>query len=441
MTRISLSTFGCKANQGDTDALREGLAAELDGRADFVAGGEHADVVLINTCTVTHTADADARQLIRRRRRENPNALIVVTGCYAQVSSETVNAMEEVDLVVGNIHKSRLPAMVGQWARGDAINADFKRYGHRDWSPSLRDATAIRTLPEGRSRPFVKVQDGCDYVCSFCIIPTARGESRSIPMDEVVATVNRYAEAGAREVVLTGIHLGHWGRDIKPKRRFGDMLEELLERTHSVRFRVSSLEPNEVDKKVLDLVSGSERVCPHLHVPLQSGDNHILAQMRRVYRTPWYRKIAEEFKSRAPHGAWGIDVMVGFPGEDEKAFEQSYEFLTGIPFTYLHVFPYSQRRGTQAATMPEQVQPQVKQARSRRLIELSNRRRDQHTERVLGRKLQVLVERRRIKGRLRGYSECYVPVVLDGSDSLMNQLVRVQIIEVNDGVARGQICG
>ncbi|HIA04969.1 MAG TPA: MiaB/RimO family radical SAM methylthiotransferase, partial [Myxococcales bacterium] len=346
----------------------------------------------------------------------------------------------EVDMVVGNIHKSRIPEMVGRMVRGEPLEAEFKREGQRDWSPSLRDATAIRRLPEGRSRPFVKVQDGCNYVCSFCIIPTARGKSRSLSMEEVAATVNGYADAGAKEIVLTGIHLGHWGRDLEPKRRFGDMLEELIARTHSVRFRISSLEPNEVDKKVIDLVAESDRVCPHLHVPLQSGDDATLGRMRRVYRTPWYTKVIKDFHERVPNGTWGADVMVGFPGEDERAFEQSYRFLESIPFTYLHVFPYSQRRGTEASSMPDQIHPQVKRARSQRLIELSDMRRAEHAEKRLGQTLKVLIEGRRVGGRLRGYSECYVPVTLDGDDSWMNQLLPVQISAVTNGIAVGRVC-
>lgn len=437
MTRICLQTLGCKANQGDTDALREGIGQALDNNVHFVAADEQPDIVLLNTCTVTHTADANARQLIRRARRNNPDAKVVVTGCYAQTDAQTLAQMAEVDYVVGNMHKATLPALVRRLTDSNAPAAADAPVAQREWAPSLRDALAIQKLPSGRSRPFVKVQDGCNYVCSFCIIPKARGRSRSIPLDDIVTVIDRYEAAGAQEVVLTGIHLGHWGRDLSPKRRFGDMLESLLERTTIPRIRVSSLEPNEVDKKVLELVAMSPRVCPHLHVPLQSGDDATLGRMRRVYRTPWYSKIVDEFFDRVPGGAWGIDVMVGFPGEDDAAFQNTYRYLRNLPFTYLHVFPYSARRGTPAASMPNPVDPRVKRDRSRQLMSLSESRRAAHAAATVGRALPVLVESRRVNGRLRGYSDCYTPVSFDGPDTWMNQIVNVTVSSVTEHVAQG----
>ncbi|MFT5433413.1 MAG: threonylcarbamoyladenosine tRNA methylthiotransferase MtaB [Myxococcota bacterium] len=447
MLRVSLATLGCKANQADTAALRDSIAAEV-GLVEFVSPKVAADVVVVNTCTVTHTADADARQIIRRAHRQNPEATIVVTGCYAQTDRAALESMDEVTHVVGNVDKSAVASLVGRVTRGEDPTVAFKREGHRDWNPTLRDAAAIRTLPRGLSRPFVKVQDGCDYVCSFCIIPTARGVSRSLPMDEVVDTINAYADAGAQEVVLTGIHLGHWGRDLQPKRRFSQQLQELLERTAretttresgGPRLRISSLEPNEVDKDVLALVQSHPRICPHLHVPLQSGHDGTLARMRRVYRTRWYTQIIERFRDAVPRGAWGIDVMVGFPGESDADFQETYRYLRDLDFTYLHVFPYSPRRGTVAASMTDQVSPEVKRARSRLLVALSNERRQAHIDASVGESARVLVEDRRHEGQLRGYTEHYVPLLLDGPDTWRNQLVSVTIEASVAGFASGVV--
>ncbi len=429
MIRVGLRTFGCKANQADSAALRDAVAGSVGQPVDFPSGTEDLDVVIVNTCTVTHTADADARQLIRRYRRGSPDARIVVTGCYAQTDREALEAMPEVDKVVGNVHKSAIPDMVARMLRGEDAEPAFERAGHRDWNPTLRDAAAIRTLAAGRSRPFVKVQDGCDYVCSFCIIPQARGASRSLSMDTVVAEITRYEALGAREIVLTGIHLGHWGRDLEPRRSFADMMVELLERTTVDRYRISSLEPNEVDSAVLELVATHPRVCPHLHVPLQSGDDRTLAAMRRVYRTAKYTTAVERFRELLPHGAWGIDVMVGFPGEDGERFEATVDYLRGIKLTYLHVFPYSPRRGTPAATMRDQVDPRIKRARVGVLTALSKERRAAHAQAGVGAEDAVLVEDRRVNGYLRGFTSTYVPVLFEGPDSLFNQLVPVRITD------------
>ena len=440
MIRIGLATLGCKANQSDTAALRDAIGAQVGDEVSFARGREWEglDLVVVNTCTVTHTADADARQIVRRYRRNNPDAQIVVTGCYAQTDADALRAMPEIDHVVGNIQKAQLPGMVARLLQGESPERPFVRPGNRDWNPTLRDATAIRRLPAGQSRPFLKVQDGCNYVCSFCIIPAARGESRSVSLEEVAAQARRYEALGAREIVLTGIHLGHWGRDLEPKRRFGEMVRALLDRTEHARLRISSLEPNEVDRDVLDLVATHPRVCPHLHVPLQSGDDHILGQMRRVYRAPMYRQLVKKFRSCLPSGAWGADVMVGFPGETDAQFENTVTLLDEADVTYLHVFPYSPRRGTPAATMPNPVPPPIQRQRVNRLKALSERQQTGHVARAVGTEGLVLVEERRVNGALRGYSENYVAVSLDGPDEWMNELVPVQIMSADGMTARGK---
>ena len=418
MIRVRLATLGCKANHADSEALADALGPDVR----LVGDGEPADVVVVNSCTVTHTADADARQLVRRTRSELPSARIVVTGCYATVGRAELAARPEVDHVVPNADKARLPALI---SGGSAF--------------TLRDAAAIRALPQGRTRPFVKVQDGCDYVCSFCIIPAARGASRSLDVGAVADTVARYEDLGALEVVLTGIHLGHWGKDMAPRRRFADLVAELVRRTRHVRFRISSLEPGEVDDAVLDLLDDTARVCPHLHVPLQSGDDAILSRMRRVYRASHYAQLVERFRRRVPRGAWGIDVMVGFPGEDDRSFRRTADFLESLDFTYLHVFPYSPRQGTEAATMAGQVPADVKRARCRALLALSEARRAAHAERSVGEVVTVLAEGGYDQGRLRGFSEHYLSVTFEGPREWTRTMRRVKIVAADGGAVRGTV--
>jgi len=439
--RVRWKTFGCKANQADTDALRDEVAARLNDDVSFVPSGQSADVVVMNTCTVTHQADADARKSIRRARRENPGAKIIVTGCYAQVAGKKLETWDEIDHVVGNIHKATIPGLITDLAVQGSGSPPVMDSAQEDWNPSLRSVDAIRSLPMGRSRPFLKVQDGCNYVCSFCIIPEARGTSRSLSLSDVLASAQRLETAGAREVVLTGIHLGHWGRDLTPKTSLCDLLEALLEATSEVRFRISSLEPNEVTERFLDLVASRERICNHLHVPLQSGDDDVLKKMRRVYRSDWYRHIFSEYRRRVPDGGWGIDVMTGFPGETDEAFQNTYRFLRSIDCTYLHVFPYSPREGTVAATMSNPVPPEVKKKRTQALIALSETVQRLHWERTVGQTRLVLVENVRTDGLLRGMTDTYVPVCFAGPDALMESLVSVQVQSLGMRGTRGVLLG
>lgn len=424
MTRISLLTLGCKANQADTAMIAEALSGA---EVDFVGPRDAADIVVINTCTVTHTADADARQLVRAAHRRCPDARIVVTGCYAQMSGDELRAMPEVSHVVGNADKASLPALLRELS-GLAAEPTPR---HREWAPSLRDAARIRALPEGKSRPFVKIQDGCDYVCSYCIIPAARGKNRSLPLDEVTETIRRYGQLGAKEVVLTGIHVGHFGRDMRPRRNLLDLLKIIEAERLVPRVRISSIEPNELRTDLLDFAAASETVCPHFHVPLQSGSDEVLRQMRRVYTTRFYAGMTEAIRARMPHAALGIDVIVGFPGETARAFDETVRFLRSLDFTYLHVFPYSPRAGTDAAMMVDQVPPEEKKERGEILRQLSDERRQAYYQSQVGRDAQMLVEERRARsGRLRGFTETYVAVELDGPDALRDTLQPVRLLQV-----------
>jgi threonylcarbamoyladenosine tRNA methylthiotransferase MtaB len=286
----------------------------------------------------------------------------------------------------------------------------------------------------------VKIQDGCDYVCSFCIIPTARGRNRSIPFEEVVATIRRYGELGAREVVLTGIHVGHFGRDLSPRRSLLDLLREIEAQRLVPRVRISSIEPNELRIETLDFAAASETVCPHFHVPLQSGSDALLRRMRRVYTTQTYAALMEAVRARLPRAAIGIDVIVGFPGETREQFQETYRFLRGLDFTYLHVFPYSPRAGTEAAALPDHVPPEEKKERSELLRALSDERRAAFQEAQVGTEVLLLVEGRRGRGqRLRGTSENYVTVEIDSREDLTDQIVPVRLLRAEGAAVFGEV--
>jgi len=464
--RLAVVTHGCKANQADESALIDALASRVGALELTGLDDGDADLVVINTCTVTSAAAADARKAARRARLQHSGARILVTGCYAETDREALSTLPEVDEVVGNHEKASLPDLAaalllhgaGRRARGERVPAASGaplEARFREQSPSLRSIADLRALPRGVARPFIKVQDGCDYVCTFCIIPTARGPSRSRPLAEVAAEIRGLAALGAREVVLTGIHLGHWGRDLAPRRRFGAMLEALLARTEgdgtvpAPRLRVSSLEPNEVDDQLIDLVVSHPRVCTHLHVPLQSGDDTILGAMKRVYRASYYRRVVERFRSKTTTGAFGVDVMAGFPGEEARHFENTLNFLESIDVSYLHVFPYSVRAGTVAAGLSNQVPPADKKARVSRLTALSETRREDHANRSIGTTVEVVVEHTKAPrlsqtslpvepARCGGYSGNYLEVELSGLHPARS-VVSATIIEARRGRTVGAI--
>lgn len=433
MTRIALLTLGCKANQADTAMIAESLS---DTAVEVVGPREQADICVVNTCTVTHTADSDARQVIRQLRRTSPDAAIVVTGCYAQVAGDDVRAMPEVDHVLGNADKARLPALLRELLGLPAL--DTRRV--RDWAPSLRDAARINRLPEGKSRPFVKVQDGCDYVCSFCIIPRARGRNRSLDFDELRETIRRYGELGAREVVLTGIHVGHFGRDLRPRRTLLDLMRAIEHERLVPRVRISSIEPNELRVEMLDFAATAETVCPHFHVPLQSGSDAVLRRMRRVYTAGTYEALMGAIRERLPHAAIGIDVIVGFPGETREQFQETVRLLRNVDFTYLHVFPYSPRAGTEAAALPDHVTPEEKRERGEVLRALSEERRAAFARSQVGRTVEVLVEEPGRAGRPRGTSENYLTVELEpGCDAPVGSLVAARVTAADGPVTAGVV--
>ena len=380
MGTFFIQNFGCRATQADGAALE----ASLLGRGFEAADRSRADLVILNTCTVTSSADDDVRQAVRRVRRENPGARIIVTGCYAQRAPEELAALPGVTWVIGNSHKARIPELLadetpyhGQIRVGDIFEQqEFL-------------AAAVEDAAGDRTRPNLKIQDGCNNRCSFCIIPFVRGRSRSARPEWVVQQVRHLGER-YREVVLSGINLGRWGRDLEGRMRLADLVRRLLAETPVERLRLSSVEPMDFSDDLLGLMASSPRIAHHVHAPLQTGSDTVLRRMHRKYRPRHYEDRIRKARALMPDAAIGADVMVGFPGESEAEFEDNRAFIESLPFTYLHVFTYSERPGTPAAAAADHVPMRVRKERNRILRELAARKNREFRERMIGRTLSVV---------------------------------------------------
>jgi threonylcarbamoyladenosine tRNA methylthiotransferase MtaB len=386
LDRFFVKSFGCRASQADGAALEAGLAAK--GMLSTNGTGD-ADLVVLNTCTVTSTADDELRQTVRRIHRERPEARILVTGCYAQRAPHEIAALPGVSMVVGNSHKTRIPDLV--FSEDTPYHGEI-HVGDIFEQREFLSAPVVDALGD-RTRPNLKIQDGCNNRCSFCIIPFVRGRSRSAPPEQVVAEVRRLAEK-YREVVLSGINLGRWGRELGSRMRLSDLVRRLLDETPVERLRLSSVEPMDWADDLLDLVAGSDRIAKHVHAPLQSGSDGVLRRMYRKYRPSHYANRILAARARMPDCAVGADVMTGFPGETEAEFEESREFIQSLPFTYLHVFTYSERPGTPAAgaegSQGAPVPMAIRKQRTHVLRELSRCKNLEFRRSMLGRTLSVV---------------------------------------------------
>lgn len=441
-----VENFGCRATQADGAAIERQFLDRGMSRAGAMA---EAEWVVLNTCTVTASADQDARSTIRRVNRENPHARILVTGCYAQRAPEELASLPGVSLVVGNSHKHRLGDLV---AGGDAgafvplanlthIGATEPRQVEALHPSAAGDIvvgdifahTELLAAPvfEGddmaeKTRPNLKVQDGCNNRCSFCIIPFVRGRSRSLKLDNVLREVDALVARGYREIVLSGINLGRWGRELAPRTSFAAMLSAILESTGIEKIRISSVEPMDWTGELIEMVAASPRICKHAHVPLQSASDKILRRMHRKYR-PWhYADRIERIRRAMPDAAIGADVMVGFPGESDDDFEQTRAFIERLPFTYLHVFTYSSRPGTPSAAMPEQVPVRVARERNRVLRELAVRKKQAFLQSFVGREVEAITLTRREGEFTEALTDNYLKLWLRG-DYEANRQLRVQV--------------
>jgi len=399
--------FGCRATQADGAALECDLLGRGLSRAP---SARDAEVVVLNTCTVTAEADRDVRATIRRVHRENPGCRILVTGCYAQRAPQELGSLPGVAWVVGNSHKHR----VGEILR-DCRSPASVHVGDIFAHTELMAAPVFDGLGYDKTRPNLKVQDGCDNRCSFCIIPFVRGQSRSLQPEDVLREMDALVAAGFREVVISGINLGRWGRDLEPAIRFEDLVRAILEHTAVERLRLSSIEPMDWTDELIELVAGSPRIARHVHVPLQTGSDRILRRMHRKYR-PWhYEERIRKIRAAMPVAAIGADVMAGFPGETEAEFEENRQFIASLPFTYLHVFTYSARPGTPAADMRNQLPVEIKRERNRILRELAAEKKEEFMGSLVGQTVSTITLSVVEDGRTETLTDNYQKLWLEGA--------------------------
>ncbi len=433
MKNVQIITLGCKVNQFESASFRSGFE-----NAGLTTGGDRAaDLVVINTCAVTNKAGAQSRQAIRQALRRNPGCRIVITGCYAETAAADIADMPELAdrtfSIIGNSEKHLLVRTALQ-----EDNLPEMLIG------DIMAATEISRLPVGRfgdkTRAFLRVQDGCDSYCSYCIVPFTRGPSRSLPADEVVRQAAIFADAGHREIVVTGIHLGHYGRDLVGGTDLTGLLARLSTALPEMRYRISSLEPLEISEQLLALVASRPNLLPHLHVPLQSGDDEILSRMNRRYTAARFAETIALCRRHLPDAAIGIDILVGFPGETEAHFQRTRTFVEGLDCTYLHVFPYSDRPGTEASSFRGKVAKPEISLRVAELLALGERKKTAFYRRQLGRTLPLLVEGERSEGGLlRGYTDNYIPVQFTGPDTLMNSVVMVELQQLDKTTVLGEV--
>jgi threonylcarbamoyladenosine tRNA methylthiotransferase MtaB len=412
--RVALDTIGCKLNQAETELLARQLAGA---GYQLVSPTDEADIYILNTCTVTHTADSKSRHRLRLAHRRNPDALVVVTGCYAQRAPGELAQIEGVSLVLGNNEKAYLPLLL-------------KESGCMGRPAHIQEGSTINHHAGFRTRALVKVQDGCNSFCAYCIVPLVRGREKSLPVDQVVDEVRHRVAQGYREVVLTGVKIGAYDYDgVNLK----GLLERLLNETGVDRLRLSSLQPWEISPELIELWR-DQRLCPHFHLSLQSGSNGVLSRMKRGYSVSDYEQSVSLIRALLPEAAITTDVMVGFPGETEEEFEESYDFCRRVGFARIHVFSFSPRQGTQAARLPHQVSEEVKKERSQKMLALAKQSAQDFSRRFLGRTVPVLFEQQS-NGVWSGHTANYIKVYTRTTADLTNKLLPLKLAEVRgDGV-------
>lgn len=414
-------TLGCKLNFAETSTIGKQLAEQ---GVRKVRPGEKADICVINTCSVTELADKKCRQAIRRIGKQHPGAFMVVTGCYAQLKPEEVAHIEGVDLVLGAEEKldilQHLQKLVKQETDGEIVRSAYKDI--HSFSPSCS--------ADDRTRHFLKVQDGCDYFCSYCTIPFARGRSRNGSIDSMVKQAEEVVAKGGKEIVLTGVNIGDFGKTTDET--FIDLIKALDEVEGIERYRISSIEPNLITDEAIDFVAESKHFAPHFHIPLQSGSDTILKLMRRRYDTALFRHKIEKIKTIMPHAFIGVDVIVGARGETDECFEEARAFIESLDVTQLHVFSYSERPGTQALKIDYIVDPQTKHARSQQLLDMSDRKLHAFYEKHIGTKATVLFEHTRKGGMMHGFTENYIKVEAPYKAEWVNQSLQIELGDWNE---------
>ena len=429
MKKVAFYTLGCKVNQYETEAMLELFEKEGYEKAETE---DYADVYVINTCTVTHMSDRKSRQYIRRMKKKNPDAIIAVVGCYSQLSPEEILSIDEVNLVMGTNDRKKIVEEVKK------IDASRK-------VSTVDDIMKVKAFEEieinktnGKTRAFMKIQDGCDRYCSYCIIPYARGRVRSRDLESIVKEVENLASNGYKEVVLTGIHVASYGKDIKDSDiKLLDVIKQINDIEGIERIRLSSVEPILFTDEFVEAVSTMDKVCPHYHLSLQSGCDETLKRMKRRYTTEEYKAIVDRLRAAIPNVSITTDVIVGFPGETNEEFDKTYEFLKDIELTHMHVFKYSPRKGTPAATMENQVDPSTTHDRSEKLLQLNEENFNKFGQKMLDKEFNVLFEQKVGDNKYEGLTENYVKVIVESDNDISEQILKVKIKDVKNEFLEG----
>jgi threonylcarbamoyladenosine tRNA methylthiotransferase MtaB len=420
MKRVAISTLGCKTNQFESAAMIEQLQSA---GYRIVPFNEQSDIYIINSCTVTARTDAETRRLIRRARRLNPESRIVATGCYAQVAPGELEKMPELDCVLGNQEKQHISTLLE--SSGHSVS-DIAVIGHAE-------ALKLTSFAE-HTRAFLQIQNGCNSFCSYCIVPYARGRSRSVSTDEILKSIRNFAANGFKEVVLTGIHLGAYGLDLPSATSLNALVRQIDDEQLVPRLRIGSIEPNEVTEELLNLMKTSQVICPHVHLPLQSGSDSVLKRMGRHYTSAMFKDLMLRATVTIPDIFIGADVIAGFPGETEAEFNETVTLLEEMPFSDLHVFPYSSRPGTRAAGMPGHLPAHVVTKRAARLRKIAELKKRSFLDQFTGREQDVLVQKiDRKTGTCRGLSRNYLVVSFPGNETYVNCEIKIKILH-SDGM-------
>lgn len=429
MKKVALHTLGCKLNYTETSTIGSDFKSRGFSISDF---DSKADVYVINTCTVTDNAERECRQVVRRALRSNPKGFVIVTGCYAQLRPADLQKIEGVDLILGSNEKFEIFNFI------DNLEKKNLACIHTTPTESFQDfGPAFSNKDDDRTRAFLKIQDGCNYSCTFCTIPQARGESRSLPIDGSAKQFQNLIFQGFREIVLTGVNVGDYGSKLNTD--LTQLVRRLLKTEGDYRIRFSSIEPNLLTDEIIRLVRNEEKLCSHFHIPLQSGSDLILKQMRRRYLSELYQNRIEQVKSLIPDCGIGVDVIVGFPGETEHDFELTYKLLNEMPISYLHVFTYSERPGTPAAEMINQIPKNIRKERTNRLRILSAKKKHLFYSDMIGKKERVLFEHPDEDNAFKGFSSNYVRVIHKPDVDLTNKLTEFMITGIQNEYCIGEL--
>lgn len=440
--RVAFVSLGCKVNQYETNAMSQEF---VEAGYKVVEFSDVADIYIVNTCTVTNIADRKSRQMLRRVKENNKNAILVATGCYAQVGKDELNRIEEIDFIVGNNEKKDIVRIVENYqsSRGNELKND-EDLGVENTtiiSDVMHQKEYIEfgtTTYTEKTRAVVKVQDGCDRFCSYCIIPYARGRVRSRKLENVVTEVEQIVDNGIKEIVITGIHIASYGKDFKENIGLIDLLEKLNQIKGLKRIRLGSIEPTIITEEFVDRLVKLDKICDHFHLSLQSGCDATLKRMNRRYTTSEFEAVTKLLRNKFPNAALTTDIIVGFPGETTEEFEQTYEFLKKIAFYKMHVFKYSQRKGTKAAVMPNQIDGSIKEQRSKRLLELSDENENRYNLQCVGNVVEVLFEEK--DGEFyKGHTKNYIQVLVKG-ENLENEICTVLVKENKGNYLFGELC-